>query len=107
MADELIPLWNKLDEHTKQISVLETKQAVDSNRLDSMEKNHAEMCRQLVLTEGKLMQSITQVSNKQDDLIAAHHKAEGAKSAIKYIPTLLQVAVLITTLIVAFKTFTH
>lgn len=105
MTDQLIPVWNKLDEHTKQINELEKRQAIDSNRLDSMEKNHAEMCRQLVLTEGKLMQSINQVANKQDDLIAAQHRAEGAGSVFKYIPVFLQTAVLLSTIFMIVRSF--
>lgn len=105
MADDFEPLWNKIDEHSRQIGSLETKQAVDSNRLDSMEKNHAEMCRQLVLTEGKLMQTMNTHGTKLDNLKTAYDQSEGAKSALKFVPTLLQCAVFLVTIILAIRSF--
>ena len=98
MSDDLNPVWKKLDDHALEIVALKTRQAVDSNRIDSMEKNHSEMCRQLVLTEGKLIQSNNQTNTKLDALKSAYDKAEGARSAVKYIPNLLQAAITVISL---------
>lgn len=83
-SDESRIIFGKLDSHADRISKLESFGLVTDHRLKEAEKNYHEICTQLVTTETKVMQSIGDISKKQDQLIADQYKREGASGAVKW-----------------------
>jgi hypothetical protein len=86
MMNELEPVWKVIDgireniaEHASRIQVCETKQNYSDDRYNVL-------CEQLKTTEKG-------INAKLDFLIAEYHKAQGAKGAVNWLPTIISCVV--------------
>jgi len=62
MQEIVKPIWDRLDEHTKEISELKNKAELSTFRHDQSEKNHTIVCK--ILTESR--QELVSRADSQD-----------------------------------------
>jgi hypothetical protein len=96
-------VFKRLDEHTGKISKLEEQSTLADYRLNIVERDTAQTNMQIKTTEGLVMQSIKLQGEKLDALIAEQHRQEGAKNAVRWIPTIVQLLVWLTVLYTFFS----
>lgn len=96
MVDEKI--WQVLDSHAARIAAQETEIAVIKSRTSTLEKGHVDVCEQLKDTEREVMASQNEIKKDVLLILAELNQMKGAKRAVAWIPTLIQVCVGLTVL---------
>lgn len=88
-------IFKRLDEHYREIVQLKIDQGIQKAMFDQMEKRHSDICEQLITTRAELTTMISGIDTKQDKLIQDQSKAEGARAALKAVPIILGVVVVL------------
>lgn len=102
---ETIPIWKAIEESRGDIHELKTKFAVVDHRLSAQEKSMADTCAQLIKTETRVMDTVSKIEQNQQALIIKLAKEDGAKSVLKYIPTLFQTIILVSSVLALVRSF--
>ena len=96
MVDE--KFWQVLDSHAARIAAQATEIAVLSSRTSTLEKGHVDICEQLKETEREVMASQNEIKKDVLLILAELNQMRGAKRAVAWIPTLIQVCIGLTVL---------
>jgi len=84
--DPFAPVWIRLEDHSKEIHSVRERMAVLENKSNEINKKLDDMCVQLRVTDQR-------ISEKQDLLLAEHHKRQGQGAVISWLPTILSCVV--------------
>lgn len=98
-------VFKKIDVHAEKIQSLQLAQGEHHGRISHIEKKQDELCRLLIQTDTRVMESIGTISRKQDVMIAEQNRAEGAKSALRAVPILIGVVVALLQIVILTRSF--
>jgi len=92
MTEDLTPLWNRTDEHGKNISELQVRQAVHQEMLAGHSAQISQIARDAGERHGQLVSMVGSLATKQDAIIAEHNQNKGAdKFKMWAVPILLTI----------------
>lgn len=89
-------IWMRLEDHSKDIHAVRERLAVVESKHNDVNKKLDDMCVQLQVTDRR-------ISEKQDLLLAEHHKRQGQGVLIGWIPTIISCIVGFASIITIIK----
>lgn len=96
-------LLTKHDAHSVRLSSLEQHRAVCEMKFTEFGKSHDQLCRQLIQTDLKFGMSLDEIKKDQRQLMHDLAKREGERGALKWAPSVIQIAVWVTIIVAFFQ----
>jgi hypothetical protein len=94
--DPLAAVWVRLEDHSKDIHSVRERIAVIESKHSEIKNKMDDICVQLQITDRR-------ISEKQDLLLAEHHKRQGQGILIGWIPTIISCIVGFASIITIIK----